>query len=63
VGLVLVIGGSRGSETAVRGTERIGIVWDWYWLLGAAGDETAVRGRERNGIVWYWYWLLGAAVW
>jgi len=36
VGLVLVIGGSRGGETAVRGTERNGSVWDWYWLLGAA---------------------------
>jgi len=24
------------GETVVRGTERNGIVWDWYWLLGAA---------------------------
>ena len=36
VGLVFVIEGSRWGETAVRGTERNGIVWDWYCLLLAA---------------------------
>ena len=106
--------GQQVGETAVRGTGRNGIVWDWYWLLGAAGwrdssareraklycvglvlviggsrgvrqqlegqsetelcgtvtgycgqqgGETAVRGTGRNGIVWDWYWLLGAAGW
>jgi len=46
--------GQQGGETAVRGTVRKGIVWDWYWLLGAAGGERAVRGTVRNGIVWDW---------
>ena len=27
----------KWGETAARGTERNGIVWDWYWLLGGAG--------------------------
>jgi len=34
VGLVLVIGCSRWGERAVRGRERNGLVFDWYWLLG-----------------------------
>jgi len=49
--------GQQGGERAVRGTERNGIVWDWYWLLVAAGEgETAVRETEGNGIVCDWYW-------
>jgi len=60
MGLVLGIGGSRG-ETAVRGTERNGIVWDCHWLLVGAGAKRAVRGTEWNGIVCYWYRELGGA--
>jgi len=48
VGLVLVIGESRGGgETAERETERDGIVWDWYWLLGRAGVGVRQQ-RERQ---------------
>jgi len=53
--------GQQGCETAVRVTERNGIVWYWYWSLAAAGGERAVRGTELNVIVCDWYWLLGAA--
>jgi len=48
VGLVLVIGESRGGgETAVTETERNGIVCDWYWSLGKAAVGVRQK-RERQ---------------
>ena len=46
----IVYWGKKGGETAARGTERNGIVWDWYWLLGAAWvwDSSEKDRAKRN---------------
>ena len=62
MGLVLVIGGSRGVRQQCEcRAERycVGLV---LVIGGSRVSETAVRGTERNGIVWDWYWFLGSAV-
>ena len=49
VGLLLLNGGSRWGETALRGTEWNVIVWDWYWLLWAGGGVTQqCEGRAER---------------
>jgi len=63
VGLVLVIGGSRGVRQQCEGQGETVLCGTGTGYWGQQWGETGVRGKRRNGIVWDWYWLLGAAGW
>ena len=36
------------GETAVRGTDWNGIVWDWNWVMLGGEGEIAVRGTRAE---------------
>ena len=41
------------SDRALRGTERNGIVWDWYWLLAvASGVRVHCEGQSQTVTCW-----------